>query len=502
MNMATRNYLIFDLGASGGRAVVARYDGRKFSFDETHRFDNRPVQATGTWYWDLLRLFSEVKIGVQKSVKKHGQISSLGVDTWGVDFGLIDKAGKLLANPVHYRDARRNAAAAELLKIIPEFELFRLTGLFTLSILGLYNLYALKADGASEYRNAHKFLMIPDLFHFLLCGEVSNEYANATTSLLYNQTGKRWEPKILDTLGFPRSLFTEAILPGTRVGVLQESVRAELEVPAIPVIVPATHDTASAEAAVPVAHAGKAWAFLSMGTWVVGGMETARPVLSEAMFKAGWGNEGNAVGGSFLANNINGLWVIQQCRERWMKDSGREIGWDEIVQAALKAPALQAFIDVDESRFGVPQPDMPRVIAEYCRDKGQKAPEGIGPIARTVYESLVLKFRARMEQAADFAGRKIEFLHLVGGGVQNVPLCQWTADAIGIPVFAGPTEATAAGNLIMQLKGSGEVHSLEEGRELVRRSSQVREHQPADRGPWDQAYARFIALRAHALRAG
>jgi rhamnulokinase len=492
--VATSNYLIFDLGASSGRAVVACYDGRRFSLDETYRFENRPVLSTGTWYWDLLRLYSELKIGLQKSVRKYGDIASLGVDTWGVDFGLIDRAGKVLANPVHYRDARRNGVTGDVFKIIPEYELFRLSGIFTLSIMGLFNLYALKIDGASEYRNAHKLLMMPDLFHFLLCGEVSNEYAVATTTILYNQTEKRWEPKILDTLAFPRSLFTEVILPGTRVGMLQESVRAELEAPAIPVIAPATHDTASAVAAVPVVRQDRAWAFLSLGTWGVAGIETAKPVVSEAVFRSGWGNEGNAVGGTFLANNITGLWVIQQCREKWMKEAGREIGWEEIVQAALRAEAFQAFIDVEEPRFGSPQPDMPRVIADYCRQKGERVPEGLGPVARAVYESLVMKFRYRLEQAADLSGNKIRILHMVGGGTQNVPLCQWTADATGIPVLAGPTEATAAGNLIMQLKGTGEIDSLEEGRELVSRSSHLREHKPADRGPWDQAYDRYRAL--------
>jgi sugar (pentulose or hexulose) kinase len=231
---------------------------------------------------------------------------------------------------------------------------------------------------------------------------------------------------------------------------------------------------------------------------VIGGMQTPRPVVSEAVFRAGWGNEGNALGGSFLANNINGLWVIQQCRDKWQQEAGREIGWGEVVQTALQARPRRALIDVDRACFASPQPDMPRVIAEWCRGRGQPAPEGMGETARCVYESLVLKFRYRLEQLAGFTARGIELLHLVGGGSRNEPLCQWTADCLGVPVLAGPAESTAAGNLLMQLKGTGEIRGLEEGRELVRRSSSLRRHapDPAARPGWDEAYARLPGLLA------
>ncbi len=494
--MSTKNYLIFDFGASGGRAVVAVYDGKRFSLDETHRFENRPVFATGTWYWDLLRLFSELKIGLQKALKKYGRIESLGLDTWGVDFGLLDAKGKLLANPVHYRDARRNGAGPEVFRILPEFELFRLSGVFTNTFASLYHLYTLQRDGAAEYEGARRLLMMPDLFHYLLTGEAGNEYTNASTSLMFSQLEKRWEPRILRAYGFPESLFSPPVLPGTPVGVLQQAVVDELQVAAIPVIASATHDTASAEAGIPASRAGGAWAFLSLGTWVVDGMETERPVVSEEVFRAGWGNEGSALGGTFLANNINGLWVIQQCREKWQQEAGRGFGWDEVVQAALQARPLRSLIDVDQPCFTAPQPDMPRVIADWCRARGQPVPSGLAETARCVYDSLVLKFRYRLEQLAGFAGRSIELLHLVGGGSQNVPLCQWTADCLAIPALAGPTETTAAGNLLMQLKGTGEIRSLEEGRELVRRSSSLREHAPdaSSRGAWDQAYEGYLKL--------
>jgi rhamnulokinase len=487
-----RNYLVFDLGASNGRAVVARFDGSRFTLEVMHRFDNRPVCATGVLYWDLLRLYSELRIGIQKSQKAHPDITSLGVDTWGVDFGFIDGSGRLLGNPVHYRDERRNSLPEEVYSVIPRFEMFRLTGGAVLSFTSIFNLYAMKKDAAPELASAKRFLMMPDLFHYLLSGEAANEYTDATTTLAYSIGGNAWEQQILGTLGIRADLFAPPVLPGTTLGKIRKGVCRELEVSPIPVVVPATHDTASAEAGIPVGRESRQWAFISLGTWGVVGIETERPVITEAVFEAGWGNEGSADGKSFLAANLTGLWIVQQCREKWAKERGAEPSWEEIVAMSLAAPQLQSFIDVDDPVFGPVHPDVPSLLAEHCRAHGVRPPSGIGETARCIYESIALKLRFRLEQLQRLTGRRIEVVHLVGGGTQNTALCQWTADAAGIPLIAGPVETTVAGNLIMQLKGSGEISSLSEGREIIARSSELRTYEPREREAWDAAYARFL----------
>lgn len=489
--MAERTCLVFDVGASNGRAVVGLFDGERFTLDVTHRFDNAPVRATGTLYWDLLRLYAEMQIGLQKSLHAHPSISSLGVDTWGADFGLIDGKGRLLTNPVCYRDERRNAAADEAYAIIPRRELFRLSGAPVLSLMSLFNLYAMKKDDASELSAADGFLMMPDLFHYLFTGEAFNEYSNSSVTVAYNQSEKKWEPRILDPLGIPVRLFQPPVLPGCRIGSISPAVRRELDAPPIAVIAPATHDTASAEAGIPVRDAARSWAFLSLGTWGVIGRETPAPLLTDLVFESGWGNEGSAEGKSFLAVNVTGLWIAQQCRQRWIADRGGDLTWEEIVRASLAAPRMATFIDVDDPVFSPVHPDVPGLIQSYCSQRGLPQPESIGEIARCIYESLALKFRHRFAQLERLTGERIELIHLVGGGARNEPLCQWTADATGIPVVAGPTEATVAGNLVMQLKGLGDVGDCSQGRQIIALSSQTRRYSPGDTGLWDETYARF-----------
>jgi rhamnulokinase len=491
--VAEKNYLVFDLGASNGRAVVARFDGERFTLEVTHRFDNRPVLAAGAFCWDLLRLYSEILAGIQKSLKACSRIESIGVDTWGVDFGFIDRKGRLLGNPRHYRDESRAAAAPGLLELLPARRLFDLTGMYVNPIFSIFGLRAMRTSAAPELAEADRFLMMADLFAFLLTGEALNEYTLATSTLAFNQVEGRWENRILDALEIPRGLFHAPVMPGTRIGSLQASVCRELEAPATPVIAPASHDTASAAAGVPWTGGGS-WVFLSLGTWAVTGMETAAPVITDEVFAAGFGNEGGAEGTNLLITNSTGLWIMQQCREKWMREDGAEVSWDAVVSRCLEAPRLASLVDVDEPAFGAVQPDMGRVIVDACARTGQRVPSERGEIARCVYESLALKFRRRFEQLAGFTGRAIEVIRLVGGGTQNCALCQWTADATAIPVVAGPIETTVAGNLIMQLKGTGQVSSLAEGRRIVSVSCETRSYEPRDRDAWEEAYGRYRRL--------
>ena len=494
--MAKKHYLIFDFGASNGRATVASFDGSRAEMDVTYRFDNRPVIAAGTLYWDILRLFSELKLGLAASLKKYPDIVSMALDTWGCDFGFIDRNGKLLGNPVTYRDKPRHDRSALLYKTLPRRELFQLSAGSTTEIMGIYQLFSYRCDEAPEMREGHRMLMIPDILNYLLTGRPVNEYSDATMALVCNQVEKTWEKRILSRLGIPDGILGEIVMPGDMVGPLQSQVCEELAIRSIPVVAPATHDTASAVTGMPMTDPSKHWAFVSSGTWSIAGVETPKPIITDAAFNAGYGNNAIADGRNMMVNYITGLWIIQQCREKWNADTGKAISWDEIVKRSEAAGPSRAYINVDDPAFGLPQPDMPGVIVDYCRKSGQKLENDIGAVARCAYESLVLKYRANMETLEKITGKKLDVLHLVGGGVQNKTLCQWTADSMGIPVVAGPTETTSVGNLLMQLKCTGEISTLEQGRTISLRSSEAEmaRYQPKSRAPWDEAAGTYAKL--------
>jgi len=490
--MSKKNYLVFDYGASNGRAAVASFDGKRFELEVTHRFDNRPVFAGGTFYWDFLRLFSELKIGIQKSVKDFAHIRSMGIDTWGADFGLIDDNGKLLSNPINYRDEQSAKDAGSLHDIIPQRELFELTGAWCLPLFDLYQLYSLKKNGSAALANARKYLAIGDLFNYFLTGNTVNEFTRFTTSVLYNQKHKKVEDSILQRLGLPREIFQKLVYPGYEVGDITDEVAKELEISPFPVIAPAMHDTASAVAGIPVADRDASWAFLSLGTWAIVGTENRQVLTSDDIYDAVFSNEAGVEDTNIFVKNINGLWVIQQCRNRWLKD--KDISWDKIVKLSREAEPFASLIDVEQQQFAAPQSDMPKIISEYCKKTGQKVPNTIGETARCVYESLALKFRYYFELLEKFSGQKYDLLHLVGGGTQNRLLCQWVADSTGKGVVAGPTETTAVGNLLMQLKADGEIKDIAEGRKLSLASSEVFEYKPSEKSRWDEAYERYIRV--------
>ncbi len=492
--MTEKHYLIFDFGASGGRATVAAFDGSRARMDVTYRFDNGPVIAAGTLYWDILRLASELKLGIQASLRKYPDIVSLAVDTWGCDFGFIDRNGKLLGNPVTYRDKPRHERSPLLYRILPRRELFQLCAGSTIEIMGLYQLFSFKCDEAPEMREGSRMLMMPDLLNYLLTGRPCNEYTDATMALVCDQKAKSWEKRILRRLGIPETILGELVMPGQLIGPLQPQVCEELAVRPIPVVAPATHDTASAVTGIPVVDGHRHWAFISTGTWSIAGVETPQPIVTDACFESGYGNNAIADGRNMLVNYITGLWIIQQCRQKWAADAGADLPWGEIVRLSETEGPAAAFIDVDDPAFGLPNADMPAVILDACRKTGQRLSASIGAVARCVYESLVLKYRLNLETLERLTGRKLELLHLVGGGIQNRILCQWTADAIGIPVIAGPIETTSVGNLLMQLKASGEISTLEQGREISLRSSEVTRYEPQAGAAWDEAFGKYKAL--------
>jgi rhamnulokinase len=493
---AAKVYLAADLGASSGRVVAGVFDGQKLSLEEVYRFDNGGILAAGRMQWDLLNQWSHVQRGLRAAGKLYaGQVKSVGVDTWGVDFGLVGHGDELLGIPYHYRDRRTAGILDKAFAIVPREEIFAHTGLQFMEFNTLYQLLAMKLSRSPLLDVAERLLMIPDLFHWLLTGEKANEFTDASTTQFYNPKTKGWATELLTKFGLPTNILGSIAQPGTKLGRLLPAVADEAGLSGVEVVLPGTHDTASAVMAVPAASASGVkpnWCYISSGTWSLMGVETPEPVINDRCYQANFTNEGGVGGTVRLLKNIGGLWLVQECQRIWKAD-GTEYGWDVLVRRAGEATPLASLINPDDPSFTAPK-SMPLAIRDYCQKTGQPVPASEGAVIRCALESLALRYRMVLGMLEELTGSRLETIHIVGGGSQNRLLNQMAADACNRPVVAGPVEATAIGNLMMQAATDGAVAGIAQARDVIRHSFAVQQFFPKNPQAWDPAYERFKAL--------
>ncbi len=484
-----KKLLAFDLGAESGRGVLGLFDGKKMGLEVVHRFPNGPVRTLDTLHWDVLRLHSEMLAGL-RICAAGGGVDSVGIDTWGVDFALLGRGGTLLGNPRHYRDPHTENIMELAFAKMPASELYRRTGIQFMRFNSLFQLLALQRNRSPLLDVAETLLFIPDLFHYWLTGIKVNEYTDASTGQLLDPATRGWAWDVVKAFGLPERIFGTIVAPGTVLGPLRTTVAQETGLTSVPVIVPGTHDTASAVAAVPAGSG--TWAYISSGTWSLMGVEIPGPLVSEVVRAANFTNEGGVGGTIRLLKNVMGLWIVQECRRAWER-AGTAHGYEELARLAGAATPFVSLVDPDDVSFILP-PSMPAALADYCRRTGQPAPDGVGPTIRCALESLALRYRWVLEKLEELTGKRLDVIHIVGGGCQNALLCQLTADACNRPVVAGPVEATALGNVLVQAIGLRLLGSLADAREVVRRSVEVVTYSPRDSAAWDGPYARFQGL--------
>ena len=481
-------FLAIDLGAESGRAVLGRFDGDQITLEEVHRFPNTPVRLPDGLHWDVLRIVREVKDGIAKAARNGWRIESLGVDAWGVDFALLDRDGCLISNPYHYRDPRTKGMEERAFDRMPKEEIYATTGIQFMPINTLYQLLAM--EGSPLLQAAQTLLLIPDLINYWLTGEKACEFTAASTTQLCDAQSGSWAHDLMEKMGFPAHVFGRIIPPGTELGPLLPEVAEETGAKeGLPVTAVASHDTASAVVAVPAE--GENFAYISSGTWSLIGMELPKPAIAPEGMRANFTNEGGFGGTTRFLKNVMGLWLLQECRRTWARE-GRDYSYEELTRLAQAVPAAGPLLDPDHPAF-LPPGDMPGRIRRFCRETRQRPPEEPGAVVRCVLESLALKYRWVLERAEEITRRRAEVVHVVGGGVRNTLLCQLTADATRRPVRAGPMEATALGNLMVQAYARGHLGSLEEIRAAVRDSSvEVHGYQPkGGADEWDEAYEKL-----------
>ncbi len=488
--MTTKNLLAFDLGAESGRAVVGRFDGKQLSLHEAHRFPNRSVWVAGHLYWDVLRLFDEIQNGLALAARQFGEIASVGVDTWGVDFGLLDRNGALIGNPVHYRDHRTDGVMDQVWARVPRAEVFEITGIQFMQLNTLYQLYSMALEGSPALDIAETLLMMPDLINYWLTGEKLGEYTIATTTQFFDARKREWAAGLLDRLGLPSRIMPKIIAPASEIGPLLPQWSGQTGLQGTRVIAPACHDTGSAVAAVPAST--EHYAYISSGTWSLMGVVTPEPVITDVTRDFNFTNEGGVGGTIRLLKNLAGLWLVQECRRAWAR-AGDELSYDAITALAMEARPFQAWVDPDHSSFLNPQ-DMPKAIQDFCAATGQPVPSGRGALVRVALESLALKCRFTLERLEKIVGHRLDVIHIVGGGSQNRLLCQFTADACARPVYAGPVEATALGNVLAQAMAQGLCASWAEARDIVRAAFPLTRYEPRDTAAWNEAYERILKI--------
>ena len=474
--------------------MVGTWNGRVFSLDGLHRFPNSGVAIDGGLHWDVSGIWSEIQRGLMLYRERfQNPPAAIGVDAWGVDFALLDRSCELLGNPYHYRDARTDGIPRFVFERIDERQLFRRTGVQTMQINTIFQLYSMVRAADPKLKAAETLLMIPDLFHYFLCGQRVVEHTEATTTQMYSPTAG-WAREALEALEIPTRILPDVVRPGTQLGLAKTEVVRDIGFSrSFPVVAVASHDTASAVAAIPGMNENSA--FISSGTWSLMGVELRKPITSDRTYALRFTNEGGADGSILLIKNLTGLWLLQECQRQWSRE-GRHYTWSEISELAATAPAFACLLDVEANDFRAPD-NMHRAIASYCRRTMQPNPETIGAVARGCFESLSLKYRSVLESLETVTARRLDTIRIVGGGCLNAMLCQMTADACNRTVVSGPAEASAFGNVMLQAISTGHLSNIGAGRAAIAASIQCVTYFPQRTGVWDEAYARMEYTQTH-----
>jgi len=488
--MKNKSFLAFDLGATSGRSILGTLDNGRLQMKELTRFPNQMLQIGDHFHWNIYSLFEHFKVALAEVKKECVEISSIGIDTWGVDFALIAKDGSLLGAPYAYRDSHTDGMPDKYFEIISREKVYGLTGIQVMNFNSLYQLFALKQADSSLLESASEMLFMPDALAYLLTGNKVVEYTIASTSQILNPRTKQFETQLLEAAGVSPSILGEIVMPGHFIGTLTDALANESELGKVPVIAVAGHDTASAVAAVPAEN--ERFAYLSSGTWSLMGIEVKDAIINDETYALNFTNEGGIEGTTRFLKNITGMWLLEQCLKEWKKE-GITYAYEKLVHMAESAPAFQSLIDSDHSSFANPV-SMTKAIVDYCTSSGQIAPSTHAEFVRCIFESLSLKYRYVLGKIIGLAPFPIEKLHVIGGGSKNPLLNQWTANAINIPVLAGPSEATAIGNIMIQAKAAGCVDSLSEMRQIIRDSIQIEAFLPENRTEWEKAYLKFMEI--------